>query len=108
MIPGQLATTRQPCPGACGRTDTRLYACGWRCPDHTPARLAGNPEPDVARYCLTRCYCGGCPSYSRPLEPISATVVDVRAVASGRRRAPLGKYREAQAAVRRSRQEGAA
>ena len=108
MIPGQLATTSQPCLVACGRTDTRLYACGWRCPEHTPARLAGHPEPDVARYCLTRCYCGQHTGYQRALEPITATVVDRDAIASGRRRAPLGAYREAQAQVRRSRQKGAA
>ena len=92
------------CPGSCGRDGTRLYACGWRCPDHTPARLAGRPEPDAARYCAPgRCYCGGCPSAGRPLDPVTRTVVDVRAVASGKRRSSLGEYREAQAAMRRSR-----
>ena len=107
MIPGQLATTRQPCP--CGRADTRLYAEGWRCPAHTPAARAGRPEPDSARYCApARCYCGQHPGYQRALEPITATVVDRDAIASGRRRAPLGAYREAQAQVRRSRQKGAA
>jgi hypothetical protein len=89
------------CPGSCGRTDTRLYACGWRCPAHTPARLAGRPEPDTARYCAPlRCYCGNCDSYDRPLEPVTVTVVDFRAVASGKRRAPLADYRAAQAQVR--------
>ncbi|MFE6025571.1 hypothetical protein [Streptomyces niveus] len=23
----------------------RLYPCGWRCPLHTPAAMAGRPEP---------------------------------------------------------------
>jgi Bifunctional DNA primase/polymerase, N-terminal len=40
----------RPCGGwtgesACGATPARLYPAGWRCADHTPARLAGQPEP---------------------------------------------------------------
>ena len=32
--------------GLCGRTETtRPYPCGPRCAEHTPARLAGKPEP---------------------------------------------------------------
>jgi hypothetical protein len=90
----------------CGATaGVRLSACGWRCPAHTPAALAGRPEPGSARYCAPlRCYCGGCASYGRPLEPVLATVVDVRAVASGRRRVrSLAEYRAAQAQVREGR-----
>lgn len=98
---------REPCPGTCGRADTGLYACGWRCPAHTPSARAGLPEPDVARYCAPlRCYCGRCPSYRRALEPIVPTVVDTRAVASGKRRTTATAYREAQA--RLSRQKGTA
>lgn len=29
----------------CGRTDTRRYLNADACPDHTPARIAGNREP---------------------------------------------------------------
>jgi len=29
----------------CGNPDTRLYLVGHRCAEHTPARLAGHPEP---------------------------------------------------------------
>lgn len=30
----------------CGTTTgVRLYISGWRCPEHTPAALAGRPEP---------------------------------------------------------------
>lgn len=33
------------CP--CGQSErVRLYPCGWRCARHTPAALAGEPEPD--------------------------------------------------------------
>jgi hypothetical protein len=32
----------------CGSTaGVRLYISGWRCPLHTPAALAGHPEPDT-------------------------------------------------------------
>lgn len=88
------------CPGRCGRTDTRLYAEGWRCPEHTPAARRGDPEPDTARYCApTRCYCGQHDSADRPLDPITATIVDVRAIESGKRRSSLGAYREAQTTI---------
>ena len=88
------------CPGSCGRTDTRPYACGPRCPEHTPARRRGRPEPDSARYCAPyRCYCGRdvCDAVIGPVEPIIGNVVDLRAVASGKRRAGLAEYRDAQA-----------
>jgi hypothetical protein len=57
------------------------------------------------RYCApNRCYCGepDCPayaSYGRPLEPVLSTILDERAIASGRRRSSLGRFREAQAAL---------
>ena len=88
-----------PCPGSCGRTDTRPYACGPRCPAHTPAMLAGHPEPDTARYCAPfRCYCGGCASWTPDTTyHDGGTVVDLRAVASGKRRSSLAEYRSAQA-----------
>jgi hypothetical protein len=102
--PAQAAAEQHPCPGSCGRTGTRLYPGGWRCPDHTPARLAGQPEPDTARYCAPyRCYCHRdvCGSVTGPLEPIRLTVLDRNAIASGKRRArSLEEYREAQAQVR--------
>jgi hypothetical protein len=101
---GRAAAGQQPCTfgfGACDRTDTRPYTDGWRCPDHTPAALAGRPEPDSKRYCLAICYCGQCPGRRRTVAPITANVVDFRAVASGKRREPsLARYREAQANTR--------
>jgi hypothetical protein len=101
MTAGQAATARQPCTygfGLCDRTDTRPYAAGgrWRCPDHTPAKLAGQPEPDAARYCLAICYCGGCLHRgARPLAPITDNIVDFRHKASGKRRSSPAAYREA-------------
>lgn len=82
----------------CGSTDARPYAEGYRCAAHTPARRAGQPEPDSERYCAPlRCYCGECPSYT-PDTPYrdGETVVDIRAVASGKRRSTLTQYRNAQ------------
>ena len=84
------------CP--CGAEDTRLYAEGHRCPAHSPAARAGKPEPDTARYCAPlRCYCGGCESWTPDTSyHVGETVLDVRAVASGRRRSSLAQYRSAQ------------
>ncbi|MCG6493393.1 hypothetical protein [Kitasatospora sp. A2-31] len=49
-----MSACRQPLPRQddqpagedryCGRT-ARWYRTGWRCPDHTPARENGRPEP---------------------------------------------------------------
>jgi hypothetical protein len=48
--------------GPCTATPTRLYPAGWRCPAHTPAALAGKPEPGGGRYCPPGiCWCGNCP-----------------------------------------------
>ena len=49
--------------GPCGATPTRLYPAGWRCAAHTPAALAGRPEPGKGRYCPPAiCWCGHCPN----------------------------------------------
>ena len=82
----------------CGSADTRLYAAGYFCPAHTPAALNGKPEPDSARYCPPlRCYCGQCPSWRADTsDHVGATVLDIRAVASGKRRSSLAEYRSAQ------------
>jgi hypothetical protein len=48
--------------GACGATPARLYLPGPRCPAHTPAVVAGKPEPGAGRYCPPAlCWCGHCP-----------------------------------------------
>ena len=83
----------------CGATaGVRLYAAGPRCPTHTPAALAGQPEPDSKRYCApARCYCGTCPSWTPDTAYfVGETVLDTRAVASGKRRSSLAQYRSAQ------------
>jgi hypothetical protein len=88
--------------GRCGRDDTRLYPCGRRCASHTPAALAGKPEPDTGRYCPPAiCYCGGCGIRSRPPDPAADTVVDLDAIKSGKRRSTPEAFRDAQAQTRR-------
>ena len=84
------------CTGAadCLSTATRLYPCGWRCPDHTPARMAGRPEPPPGP---------GWPAgaWATPSPQSASALFDARAVASGKRRSSLTTYRAAQAAVRK-------
>jgi hypothetical protein len=47
-----MSPTSRPCEHlGCGATPARLYLPGWRCPAHTPAALAGRPEPGTARHC---------------------------------------------------------
>jgi hypothetical protein len=108
--PGRASTARQPCTygfGRCQRTDTRPYAIGgrWRCPDHAPALLTGRPDPGSGRYCLAICYCGQCPHRHPPvLAPNRRTITELRNIANGKSRAgvTLTKFRDAQAATRRS------
>jgi len=60
--PGRPCGSPNPA-GTCGATPARLYMTGWRCPAHTPAALAGKPEPGgQGRYCPPNiCWCGTCP-----------------------------------------------
>ena len=54
------------------------------------------------RYCApTRCYCGECPSYGQHFVCLDfrGTIIDLRAIASGKRRAPAHEYRAARAAL---------
>lgn len=94
----------QPC-NRCGAVPAKPYIQGPRCPQHTPAALAGQPEPGEGAYCApARCYCGKpeCPafaSYARGDDAVVETVVDARAKASGKRRSSPEAYREAQATV---------
>lgn len=82
--------------GPCGRTDhVGLYPCGWRCPDHTPAALAGKPEPGQGAACAPlRCYCGTCPSWT-PDTPHTASGdwarIDARHVRDGKRRSSVAE-----------------
>lgn len=75
--------------------NVRLYLTGRRCPLHTPAALAGRPEPQPGP---------GMPHGAwSTLSPLSASrVADERAIASGKRRSSPEAYRAAQQAVHRT------
>lgn len=76
----------------CGRP-ARPYRTGLCCPDHTPAALAGRPEPVPGPGYTPQCLA----------TPASASaLMDARAVASGKRRSTPQTYRLAQAATGRA------
>lgn len=85
--------------GYCGHGDTRSYLVGERCPAHTPAALAGKPEPDaLVDHALTldgrRAAAGLVYAY----RATDSALIDERAIASGRRRSNPAAYRLAQTA----------
>jgi hypothetical protein len=67
--------TGRPCNwyrnrATCEATPTRLYLVGPRCAAHTPAALAGQPEPGAGRYCPPAvCWCGQCPPRCTIADP---------------------------------------
>ena len=71
----------------CGIEGARHYLPGMRCPAHTPAALAGHPEPGRTATSLPK---------MAPLPQSASRVNDDRAVASGKRRSSPAQYREAQ------------
>ncbi|MFJ4926889.1 hypothetical protein [Streptomyces sp. NPDC088736] len=84
----------QPCDSPNGEHTgrSRLYPCGWRCSNHAPWALAGQPEPQPGP---------GMPAgaWTTPSPINDSRVHDARAVASGKRRSTPQTYRAAQAAV---------
>ncbi|MGP3914358.1 hypothetical protein [Nonomuraea sp. 10N515B] len=92
----------------CGATPARPYAQGPRCAEHTPAALAGKPEPGQGAYCApARCYCGEHPWYT-PGTPYASLadswVTDARHIASGKRRASPAIQAAAKATVAEQRE----
>ncbi|MFI7315184.1 hypothetical protein [Streptomyces hygroscopicus] len=80
------------------RDSVHRYVIGWRCPLHTPAAMAGRPEPQPGP---------GMPAAAwTTLSPLAASAVfDARAIASGKRRSHPAAYRAAQAAVATTRKD---
>jgi hypothetical protein len=77
----------------CGAAENvRPFLTGLCCPAHTPAAVAGRPEPQPGP---------GWPAaaWSTPTAQGVAAVIDQRAIASGKRRSSAGEYRAAQAAI---------
>lgn len=85
-------------PGYCKSPQgIRYYLIGWRCPAHTPARLAGHEEdiPDPTRTLAgIRAAAGSAFHFNRNDTALN----DDRAIASGRRRSTPEAYRAARAA----------
>jgi hypothetical protein len=79
----------RPCGWSrCTAVPTRLYPAGPRCSEHTPAALNGQPEP------------GQTATPYRPQftpTPRAYTVIDDKAVASGKRRSNPREYAQARA-----------
>ncbi|WP_174447564.1 hypothetical protein [Streptomyces prunicolor] len=71
--------------------DLRSYLTGRRCPLHTPAALAGRPEPRPGP---------GLPAgaWTTPSPLAASALIDERAIGSGNRRSSQHTYRAAQAA----------
>lgn len=90
-----------PGTGECAAETTRAYLTGPRCADHTPARLAGRDEtiPDPERTLDGRRRAAGI-NPEQPMTPTGTTLVDQRAIASGKRRSNHTNFRAAQAATR--------
>lgn len=95
----------------CGAVPARLYLPGPRCPAHTPAALAGRPEPQPGRCAPNRCYGGCCPSWRPDTVHYVAgetwAAVDARAIASGKRRASPAVQAAAKATIAEQRQRDA-
>ena len=94
----------------CGVTeDVRLYMTGLRCLEHTPSALAGRPEvtvdPDLTLAALKR-RAGRLEDFVPP--PNDSSLLDQRAINSGKRRSRPQTYRDAQRAEyeRRMQREG--
>lgn len=84
--------------GHCGATPTRHYLPGRRCQRHTPAALAGKPEPGQTAT--------GWPRTPTAPAPQSAgyQAIDARAIARGKRRAGRAEYQAARDEVQTQKQ----
>lgn len=82
-------------PG-CTATNTRPYGIGQACPQHTPSKLAGRPEPDEL-VDTERDYVALRTSKGTPwvFSQADSRLVDLRAVSSGKRRSTAAAYRAA-------------
>jgi len=95
--------------GVCGAADALPYITGLRCPAHTPAALAGRPEvtvnPDLTLAALKR-KAGRMENFVPP--PNDSSLLDERAINSGKRRSRPQGFRDAQRAEyeRRMQREG--
>lgn len=80
----------------CGATPTRHYLPGHRCPVHTPAALAGQPEPPEGAGPLPGAWTTPTP------DAASWAAIDARHIRSGKRRSNTTDYQAAKAVTSRS------
>lgn len=87
---------------ACGATEgVRYYLPGPCCPAHTPAALAGHPEPptpDPERTMIGMMRAAGADT-TRTHTPAGDTAIDARNVARGKKRASAQQVRAARAQI---------
>ncbi|WP_354643941.1 hypothetical protein [Kitasatospora camelliae] len=74
----------------------REYLPGYRCPAHTPAAVAGRPEPPEGEGPLPGAWTTPTP------DAASWAAIDARHIRSGKRRSNTTDYRAAKAAERRT------
>lgn len=88
----------------CSAPAQKRYLTGWCCPDHTPAAFAGRAElvPDP-RYTLDGLRKAAGIDPNVPMTPAGPTLVDQRAISSGKRRSSHNDFRAAQAATQEKR-----
>jgi len=79
----------------CGSPDTRHYLTGWRCPKHTPAAVAGQPEPPEGTGQLPGAWTTPTP------DAVSWAAIDAPHIRSGKRRSNRTDYAAARAAEKR-------
>jgi hypothetical protein len=79
----------------CGATPARRYANWWACPDHTPAALAGQPEPPEGTGPLPG-------AWTTPTPQSASALMDNRAIVTGKRRSNPTDYQAARAAEKRT------
>lgn len=100
----RASTGRRCTVPACSSTDAHPYAEGWRCDPHSPWGRDGMSSPDPARAWPPTGPCEldrlraarGITEISYP--PAPQTVVDERAIATGKRRSTTATYQAVKAA----------
>ena len=78
----------------CGAIPARRYANWTACASHTPAALAGQPEPPQGTGPLPG-------AWTTPTPQSASALIDHRAIVSGKRRSNPTDYQAARAAVRK-------
>lgn len=89
--------------GYCGKTPTRRYLNGTRCPEHTPARVAGRADTVPPRIGTLAWFLDRAKRRTIGTPQSASTLLDDRAIALGRARAVRA---EAEARMRENERRG--